>query len=199
LHVYLANQPGDYRLGSAGKAIVGYEVELRDSEGVKVAPGETGIMWVRGHSSAVSYWNRPDATSDTMREDWIYTGDRFRLDEDGFYYFLGRADALIKVSGQWIYPLEIEHCLGDHPHVVDCAVLGLAQANGLMTTKAFVELHSGIKPGPDLTKDLQSFVKAKLLPYKYPRVIEYLAELPKTGTGKVDRHQLKQDHEASLK
>jgi len=199
LHVYLSNQPGDYRLGSAGKAIAGYEIELRDSDGVKVAAGETGIMWVRGHSSAVSYWNRPEATKDTMREDWIYTGDRFRLDEDGFYYFLGRADALIKVSGQWIYPLEIEHCLGDHPDIVDCAVLGVVKADGLMTTKAFVELHPGTEAGSDLTKDLQSFVKAKLLPYKYPREIEYLAELPKTGTGKVDRHQLKQDHEASLK
>lgn len=198
LHIYISNQPGGTKIGSAGKAVPGYEIELRDKGGVQVAPGETGIMWVRGHSSAVSYWNRPEATSDTMRGDWIYTGDRFRLDDEGFYYFLGRADALIKVSGQWIYPLEIEHCLGDHPDIVDCAVLGVAKADGLMTTKAFVELHPGTKQGADLVKDLQSFVKAKLLPYKYPREIEFLTELPKTGTGKVDRHKLKVDHEASL-
>lgn len=198
LHIYISNRPGDYRLGSAGKAVDGYEIELRDQDGAPAHGDGSGIMWVRGHSSAVTYWNRPEATRDTMRDDWIYTGDRFDRDEDGFYYFLGRADDLIKVSGQWIYPLEIEHCLGDHPDIVDCAVLGLSKENGLMTTKAFVELKAGQSPSPELTKDLQKFVKERLLPYKYPREIEYIAELPKTGTGKVDRHKLKLDHETHL-
>lgn len=202
LHVYLSNAPGDLRLGSAGRRVPGYEIELRDADGNLAAGNEdndaTGIMWVRGHSNTPCYWNRPEATADTMRGDWLYTGDRFRQDEEGFYYFLGRADDLIKVSGQWIYPLEIENCLGNHDAVVDCAVLGVKRANGLMTTKAFVEVRAGREPGDTLAGDMQAFVKQRLLPYKYPREVVFLDALPKTGTGKVDRQTLKQMHEAAL-
>lgn len=125
-----------------------------------------------------------------MRNGWIWTGDRFIEDEDGFFFFRGRADDLIKVSGQWVYPLEIEHCLNDHPKVRECVVLGVEMKDRRMTTKAFVVLKSGIDSDAVITKELQSFVKQRLLPHKYPRIVEYVDELPKTGTGKIDRQQL---------
>jgi acetyl-CoA synthetase len=146
---------------------------------------------VRGDSAAPFYWNRPDKTRETMREGWIWTGDRFHEDEDGCYWFEGRADDLIKVSGQWIHPLEIERCLAEHPAVRECAVLGIEDANRLMSVQAWVALRPGHAGGPELTRTLQAFVKQRLLPFKYPRVIEYLDALPKTGTGKIDRQALK--------
>jgi acetyl-CoA synthetase len=146
---------------------------------------------VRGASSAPCYWNRPDKTAETMRDDWIWTGDRFNRDADDFYYFRGRADDLIKVSGQWVYPLEVELCLADHPSVKECAVLGLELPDRRMTLKAFVTLAGGASPDEATTAELQAFIKTKLVPYKYPRLIEYLPALPKTGTGKIDRQALK--------
>jgi acetyl-CoA synthetase len=126
-----------------------------------------------------------------MRGEWIWTGDRFNRDADGFYYFRGRADDLIKVSGQWVYPLEVELCLADHPLVKECAVLGLELPDRRMTLKAFVTLAGGAAADEATTATLQAFVKTRLVPYKYPRVIEYLSALPKTGTGKIDRQSLK--------
>jgi acetyl-CoA synthetase len=142
LHIYVSNYVDDLCKGASGKRVPGYEVELRDMDGKIVPPGEAGTMWVRGDSQAPFYWNQPDKTAETMREDWIYTGDRFTQDEGGFYHFAGRADDLIKVSGQWIHPLEIERCLNDHPDVQESCVLGVQQADGLMTTKAWIVLKS---------------------------------------------------------
>jgi len=156
-----------------------------------VARGQSGIMWVRGDSAAPMYWNRPDKTRETMRDGWIWTGDRFHEDEDGFYYFEGRADDLIKVSGQWVHPLEIERCLAENPAVLECAVLGVEDANRLMTLQAWVVLKAGKAADEETTRELQTFVKQQLLPYKYPRVIEFMEALPKTGTGKIDRQALK--------
>ena len=147
-------------------------------------------MSVRGHSSAPEYWNRADKTAETMRGDWLYTGDRFVRDKDGFYFFRGRADDLVKVSGQWVYPLEVELCLAEHKAVREVAVLAIELPDRRMTLKAYVVPAD---PGADrrtLTGELQDYVKRTLLPYKYPRTIEYLAELPKTGTGKIDRQAL---------
>ena len=190
LHIYLCNRPDRKKLGSVGRSIPGYEVKLTDPEGAEVTAGEAGVLWVRGDSSAPCYWNKPDKTAETMREDWIYTGDRFLLDEDGFLFFQGRADDLIKVSGQWVYPMEIELCLADHPAVRECAVLGVQLPDRRMTTKAFVVLAEGHAPDEGTTGELQDFVKDRLLPYKYPRVIEYRDALPKTGTDKIDRQAL---------
>ena len=125
-----------------------------------------------------------------MRDGWIHTGDRFRVDGDGFHYFLGRTDDLIKVSGQWVYPLEVEHCLSEHPAVLECAVMGVERADRLMTLKAFVVVAAGHEAGDRLSRELKDYVKAELMAYKYPRTIEYLAALPKTGTGKIDRQKL---------
>ncbi|SPF79337.1 benzoate-CoA ligase family protein [Pseudoprimorskyibacter insulae] len=189
LHVYLSNTAEEQRLGSAGKAVPGYEIELRDGDGNRVGSGVDGVMYVRGGSSAPIYWNRPDKTAETMREDWIYTGDRF-IEQDGFYYFQGRADDLIKVSGQWVWPLEVERCLNEHPDVHECAVLAHELEDRRMTLRAVVSLRAGA--GDDgQTKALQDYVKGKLQPFKYPRIMEYVESLPKTGTGKIDRQALK--------
>lgn len=193
LHIYVSNFADDICKGASGKRVPGYEVELRDMDGGPVAPGEAGTMWVRGDSQAPFYWNQPEKTAETMRDDWIYTGDRFTCDEQGFYHFDGRADDLIKVSGQWIYPLEIERCLNEHPDVQESCVLGLSQSDGLMTTKAWIVLKSGLTGSDAVTRNLQEHVKSALLPYKYPRLVEYRDDLPKTGTGKIDRQKLRSD------
>ena len=191
LHIYLSNTAETKKLGAAGKRVPGYEVVLRDSDGREVADGEEGILWVRGDSSSPGYWNRPDKTAETMREDgWIYTGDRFVRDADGFHFFRGRADDLVKVSGQWVYPLEVELCLADHPAVRECAVLAVKQESELTALKAFVVLNDKAAASEATTRTLQDYVKGRLLPYKYPRLVTYLDDLPKTGTGKIDRQAL---------
>jgi len=191
LHIYLSNTPEQKKLGAAGKRVRGYEVKLTDANGRETADGEEGMLWVRGGSNAPCYWNRPDKTAETMREGgWIYTGDRFVRDADGFHFFRGRADDLVKVSGQWVYPLEVELCLADHPSVRECAVLAVEQSNGLTALKAFVVMADPAAVSGETTRGLQDFVKGRLLPYKYPRLVTYLDDLPKTGTGKIDRQAL---------
>ena len=192
LHIYLSNAPGAFKVGAAGRPVRGYEVELRNDAGEPIEPGEPGVLWVRGDSNAPCYWNKPDKTAETMRDGWIYTGDRFETDADGFYYFRGRADDLIKVSGQWVYPLEIELCLADHPAVKECAVLGVELPDKLMTTMAFVATAAGHAPGDALTQELKAYAQAHLLPHKYARSVVYLAALPKTGSGKIDRQALRE-------
>jgi benzoate-CoA ligase family protein len=189
LHIYLSNTYDDHRLGSAGAPVPGYEIKLETPDGLPPQQGEEGVMFVRGHSSAPLYWNRPDKTQDTMRGEWIYTGDRF-IEKEGFYYFQGRADDLVKISGQWVWPLEVERCLNEHPNVHECAVVAHEMDDRRMTLSAFVRLREGVEEVPSQTKQLQDFVKSKLLPYKYPRNISYLSDLPKTGTGKIDRQAL---------
>ncbi len=189
LHIYLSNSEAEKRPGSAGRRVPGYEIKLIDPDGNAVE-GQEGVMCVRGHSTAPLYWNRPDKTAETMRGDWLYTADRFECDADGFYFFHGRADDLIKVSGQWVYPLEVEMCLAEHQAVREVAVVGLELADRRMTLKAFV-VPADPRTQPDaLTRELQDYVKRTLLPHKYPRIVELLPELPKTGTGKIDRQAL---------
>jgi benzoate-CoA ligase family protein len=190
LHIYLSNRPERKKPGAAGLRVPGYEIELKDSDGRAVGDNEEGILWVRGDSNTPLYWNRPDKTAETVREEgWIYTGDRFVRDSDGFHFFRGRADDLIKISGQWVYPLEVELCLAEHPEVRECAVFAVELPDRRMTLKAVVVMN-GPFDATEATKLLQDYVKAKLLPYKYPREIRFLDELPKTGTGKIDRQAL---------
>lgn len=190
LHIYLSNRPGATKPGAAGQRVPGYEVKLTDLEGNPVSQGEEGVLWLRTDSSAPCYWNRPEKTAETMRDDWLWTGDQFVEDEDGYFFFKGRADDLVKVSGQWVYPMEIEVCLSDHPKVKECAVFGVPLEDQRTTILAIVSLNDVADTGDDTTADLQRYVKDKLLPYKYPRVVEYAAELPKTGSGKIDRQAL---------
>jgi acetyl-CoA synthetase len=188
LHIYLCNRPEKKKLGAAGLRVPGYDVRLRDKDGREVADNEEGILWVRGDSNTPLYWNRPDKSAETIREGgWIYTGDRFVRDSDGFHFFRGRADDLIKISGQWVYPLEVELCLAEHPDVRECAVFAAELPDRRMTLKAVVVMNNSGFDAAEATKALQDYVKAKLLPYKYPREIAFIDELPKTGTGKIDR------------
>jgi benzoate-CoA ligase family protein len=188
LHIYICNRADRKKPGAAGLRVPGYEIALRDSDGREVGDDEEGILWVRGDSNTPLYWNRPDKTAETIREEgWIYTGDRFVRDAEGFHFFRGRADDLIKISGQWVYPLEVELCLTEHPDVRECAVFAAELPDHRMTLKAVVVMNGDTFDESDATKALQDYVKAKLLPYKYPREIIFIDELPKTGTGKIDR------------
>src|SRR5690606_18193923 len=190
LHIYLSNRPGDIRTGAAGRRVPGYELRLVDDEGREVRDGEAGTLWVRGDSQMPGYWNKPEKTAETLQDGWIVTGDRVKRDAAGFHYFLGRADDLVKVSGQWVYPLEVEHCLADHEAVRECAVLAVRLDDGRTTLKAFVVLNEPAEAGDAMTERLAGYVKRALLPYKYPRIVEYVEQLPKTGTGKIDRQAL---------
>jgi benzoate-CoA ligase family protein len=188
LHIYLSNRPDRKKVGAAGLRVPGYEIALKDKNGREVSDSEEGIMWVRGDSSTPLYWNRPDKSAETIREGgWIYTGDRFVRDSDGFYFFRGRADDLVKISGQWVYPLEVELCLAEHPDVRECAVFAAELPDRRMTLKAVVVMNSRAFDASEAARMLQDFVKENLLPYKYPREIKFIDELPKTGTGKIDR------------
>lgn len=190
LHVYLSNTESEKKIGAAGKRVPGYEVMLTTPEGAIAAPGEDGVLSVRGDSNAPCYWNRPDKSAETMRDGWIYTGDRFRCDEDGFYFFLGRVDDLVKVSGQWVYPLEVELCLNEHPQIVECAVAAVQLPDRRTILRAFVSTGNGADSGEQLTGNLKAYVRETLLPHKAPRDFVYLENLPKTGTGKIDRQAL---------
>jgi benzoate-CoA ligase family protein len=188
LHIYLSNRADRKKLGAAGLRVPGYEILLRDKDGREVGDNEEGILWVRGDSNTPLYWNRPDRSAETIRDGgWIYTGDRFVRDSDGFHFFRGRADDLIKISGQWVYPLEVELCLAEHPDIRECAVFAVELSDRRMTLKAAVVMNSPAFDAVEATKRLQNYVKTKLLPYKYPREIVFIDELPKTGTGKIDR------------
>jgi acetyl-CoA synthetase len=193
LHIYLSNRPEQKKVGAAGKRVPGYDIKLCNPSGQPVEGAQEGVLWVRGDSNAPSYWNRPDKTAETMREGgWIYTGDRFYRDADGFYFFRGRADDLVKVSGQWVYPLEVELCLADHPAVRECAVIAVELQDRRMTLRAFVAMNESDYDRDATIRMLQDHVKTTLLPYKYPRIVTFLDDLPKTGTGKIDRQALLQ-------
>lgn len=189
LHVYLSNRVDDHRIGAAGARVPGYEVKLVGADGSAATQGDEGVMFVRGHSSAPYYWNRPDKTRETMQDDWICTGDRF-VERDGYFYFQGRSDEMIKVSGQWVWPLEVERCLNNHPDVHECAVLAHTLEDRRTTLRAVVRLRDGVARDAAQSDALRAHVKATLQPFKYPRIVEYVAELPKTGTGKIDRQAL---------
>ncbi len=197
LNNYLSNLPGRKKPGSAGLRVPGYEIVLKDQTGREVASGDEGIMWVRGDSNTPCYWNRADKSAETIHEGgWICTGDRFFCDADGFYFFRGRADDLVKISGQWVYPMEVELCLANHSMVRECMVFACEMPDRRMTLKAFVVANGKVHDPELATRTLQDYVKQKLLPHKYPRSIEFLDDLPKTGTGKIDRQALlRKDHQ----
>ncbi len=198
LHIYLSNSEQDKRVSSAGKVVPGYEVKLVDPDGQKVEAGVEGAMMVRGHSSTPCYWNQQEKTSNTIRGDWIYTGDLF-IERDEAFYFQGRADDLIKVSGQWVWPLEVERCLAEHPFVHECVVLAHALEDQRMVLRAIVKLRNANIATEETTKVLQEFVKEKLIAYKYPRIIDYVEAIPHTGTGKIDRLALQHANSRKLK
>jgi len=182
--------------GSLGKAVAGYELRIlpEEAEGpgaAPCAPGEIGVLWVKGDSVSEGYWLDRDKSWTTFHGHWCRTGDLFKVDAEGYLYFAGRADELIKVSGLWVAPVEVEECLMQHDAVALAAVIGVEE-DGLMKPKAFIVLRTGITRDPtELASELQAHVKTKLSPHKYPRVIEFVTDVPKNDRGKVDRRALR--------
>ena len=191
LHIFVSNRPGSVRYGVTGKPVPGYRARLVDECRQEVALGEVGEMEVNGPTAASHYWNNLEKTRATFVGEWVKTGDKFRQDADGDYIHCGRADDMLKVGGIWVSPMEVESALLGHAAIQEAAVIGLADGQGLVKPKAFVVLKPGIPAATDLTQALKDHVKDRLAPYKYPRWIEFVEELPKTATGKIQRHVLR--------
>jgi benzoate-CoA ligase len=189
-HIYITNRPGDIKPGSLGRIVNGYEAKIVDAEGTEVATGEMGTLRIRGDSAALCYWNAHEKSKETFAGDWCTTGDQFHVDEDGYYWYHGRTDDMLKVSGVFVAPAEIENCLLQHEAVLECAVVG-HEADGLVKPKAFVVLREGFVAGDQLAEEIKQFVKEQIAIYKYPRWIEFVGSLPKNDRGKIDRKQLK--------
>ncbi len=191
LHIFLSNAPGDVRYGTSGRAVPGYTLKIVDDEGQPVADGEEGALWVRGTTAAAGYFNQRERSLATFHGEWTRTGDRYVREADGRHVYSGRADDMLKVGGIWVAPFEVESALASHPEVLEAAVVGHADADGLIKPRAFVVLKDPAGAGPELVQALQQFVKGTLAPYKYPRWIEIVTELPKTATGKIQRFRLR--------
>jgi benzoate-CoA ligase len=193
LHIFLSNRPGDIRYGTTGRPVAGYEIELRGEDGKQVAVGEVGDLYIKGPSTAVMYWGNPEKTAETFREGWTKSGDKYSRDAEGYYTYAGRSDDMLKVSGIYVSPFEVEATLMQHPAVLEAAVIGKQDADGLTKTKAFVVRKEGQSVSED---ELKAFVKERLAPYKYPRFVEFVDELPKTATGKIQRFRLREREKA---
>ncbi|PYQ00267.1 MAG: benzoate-CoA ligase family protein [Acidobacteria bacterium] len=191
LHMCLSNRPGAVRPGSSGLPVPGYDATIVDEAGVPVARGEIGSLRVRGDSVMASYWNQPEKTRQTLHGEWLLTGDKYYQDEDGYFWYCGRSDDMLKVGGRWVSPVEVEATLIAHPAVLESAVVGQEAEDGLVKAKAFVVLKEPAHASAALAAELQSFVKAKIAPYKAPRWVEFVDSLPKTATGKIQRFRLR--------
>jgi benzoate-CoA ligase len=191
LHVFLSNRPGAVRPGSTGLPVPGYEAIIVDDEGRPVAQGEIGNLRVKGDSTMAYYWNKHEKTKETLFGPWIHTGDKYYQDGDGYFWYCGRADDMLKVGGIWVSPVEVEATLVRHAAVLEAAVVGQEDADQLVKPKAFVVLKEPVADTAALAAELQAFVKDRIAPYKYPRWIEFVPELPKTATGKIQRFKLR--------
>jgi benzoate-CoA ligase len=191
LHIFLSNRPGQARPGATGLAVPGYEAIIVDDEGRPVPRGEIGNLRVKGDSTMAYYWNKHDKTKETLYGPWIQTGDKYSQDADGYFWYAGRADDMLKVGGIWVSPVEVEATLIKHPAVLEAAVVGHEDSDRLVKPKAFVVLKEPGQASAALADELKGFVKDKIAPYKYPRWIEFAEELPKTATGKIQRFKLR--------
>ena len=194
-HIYVSNRPGDVKPGSLGRVVDGYEAKIlsRDAIGPgaeALPPGETGVLWIKGDSVAHCYFGDRDKSWSTFHGYWCRTGDLFRVDEDGYFWFSGRADELLKVSGLWVSPLEVEECLLKHPAVAEVAVIGIEE-RGLVKTRAVVVVRAGFDASVTLATELQGWAKERLAKHKYPREVEFVGDLPKNDRGKIDRKAIR--------
>ena len=193
LHIFLSNRPGDVRYGTTGKPVAGYEVELRDENGKVIEDSDAvGDLYIKGPSAALLYWGNREKSRETFQGHWTKSGDKYSRDAEGYYTYAGRSDDMLKVSGQYVSPFEVESTLMQHPLVLEAAVIGIDDAQGLTRAKAFVVLKDASRAGEATADELKAYVKSRLAPYKYPRQLEFLAELPKTATGKIQRFRLRQ-------
>jgi len=194
LHIFLSNIPGKVRYGTTGWPVPGYAIELRGDDGLAVPDGETGDLYIRGPSAALMYWGNREKSRETFQGSWTKSGDKYVRNEDGTYTYAGRSDDMLKVSGIYVSPFEVEATLVQHPAVLEAAVIGVNDSDGLTKTKAFVVLKTGHQSSEE---ELKAFVKDRLAPYKYPRQIEFITELPKTATGKIQRFRLREREAAT--
>jgi len=192
LHIFLSNRAGAVHYGTTGVPVPGYQIELRGEDGRPVPDGEIGDLYVQGPTSALMYWNNRAKSRETFQGPWTKSGDKYVRHADGYYAYAGRADDMLKVSGLYVSPFEVEAALVQHPAVLEAAIIGKIDADGLTKTKAYVVLKQGHVGDAALEDALKAFVKDKLAPYKYPRYIEFIAELPKTATGKIQRFRLRE-------
>jgi benzoate-CoA ligase len=192
LHMYMSARAGNVRPGSSGQSVPGYQLRIVDAAGQDVPPGTIGDLLVSGESTALYYWNRRQLTAERMLGRWFVTGDKYYVDAEGFHWYAGRSDDMFRVSGQWVSPAEVESALIEHPSVLESAVVAFEEETKLCTPKAFVVLKDGYAGGPELVRELQAFVRQRITPYKYPRRIEFLSELPKSAAGKLLRYKLRE-------
>lgn len=190
LHIFLSPRPGRTRAGTCGFEVPDYSARIVDEQGCPVPQGSIGNLWVRGESAFAGYWNKPELTVRTKRGEWVVTGDKFLQDTDGFYHYCGRADDMMKVSGMWVAPAEVENALLAHPVVAEAAVVGRSY-EGLIRPAAYVTLQPGATPGEDLASELREFLRARLPSFKVPSEFHFPAQLPKTATGKIERYKLR--------
>jgi 4-hydroxybenzoate-CoA ligase len=193
LQTFLSNRPGDIRYGSTGKPVPGYDTRIVDEHGRDLGAGEIGELIVRGPSAGEGYWNQREKSRRTFVGEWTHTGDKYRRDADGYYYYCGRTDDMFKVSGMWVSPFDVEAALVSHEAVLEAAVIGKEDADGLIKPKAFIVLRNGYKPDDGLLETLKIHVKDKAGPWKFPRWIELRTALPRTATGKIQRFKLREE------
>ncbi len=192
LHMFIANRPGEARPGSSGKIIPGMEARIVDDDGQPVPTGETGTLLIRSNSTCSCYWNLPGKSAETFVDGWLRTGDKYYQDDDGYFFYMGRSDDLFKVSGSWVSPFEVEAVLMKHPAVLEAAVVAREDTDRLLKPAAFVALRAPAQPSAALATELHEFVGSQLAGYKRPRWVEFLPELPKTATGKLQRYKLRE-------
>ena len=198
LHIFLSNRPDDVRYGSTGKPVPGYAIRLVDEAGQPVARGTLGELQVSGPTAAIMYWNNREKSLATFQGPWTRCGDKYIQDEEGYFIYCGRSDDMLKVSGIYVSPFEVEAALMTHAAVLEAAVVGAQDEQELVKPKAYVVLKNGVQPSPQLAEELQAHVKSLLAPYKYPRWVEFATELPKTATGKIQRFKLRGQRQESI-
>jgi len=191
LHIYCSNRAGAVRPGTSGTPVEGYDMEVRDPEGALCSVGEPGEMWVRGPSALTAYWHQDQRSRDKIRGEWFLTGDRYRQDDDGYFWYEGRVDDMMKIGGLWVSPIEIENRLMEHPSVREAAVVAV-DIDHMSRIKAVVILAEGVDPSGDLDAELQGWCKDELQRYQFPHVIEYVEDFPRTATGKIQRFRLRE-------
>lgn len=190
-HIFITNRVGDVRLGSLGKVVNGYRAKICDDDGKELPRGDIGTLWISGDSMALEYWQQHDKSKHTFRGDWCVSADKFQQDDDGYFYFCGRGDDMLKVSGKWLSPVEVENALLQHPAVREAAVVGFKDADGLDKPRAFVALNTGFKSSDALAEELKAHVRERLSPFKAPRLVAFVDALPRSDRGKVLKSELR--------
>jgi benzoate-CoA ligase family protein len=191
LHIFVSNRPGRCRPGTSGVEVPGYAAKIVGEEGDVLPVDSVGTLMVSGDSAAAGYWKQHEKTKATFQGQWVNTGDKYFRDAEGYYHYCGRSDDMLKVGGIWVSPMEVENTVLAHPAVSECAVVGAADTDGLTKPKAFIVLRADTASSPETAHEIQAFVKSRIAPYKYPRWIEFVQELPKTATGKIQRFRLR--------